>query len=71
MHYDTWLESDLQQPTGTFIKMQCWECYKVLLWSDTAIFGGPAVFSTNRKHTARTMYDKTNFRLLALYPFLR
>ena len=43
----------------------------VLLWSDTAIFGGPAVFSTNRKHTARTMYDQTNFRLLALYPFLR
>lgn len=23
MHYDTWLESDLQQPTGTVIKMQC------------------------------------------------
>ena len=43
----------------------------VLLWSDTAIFGGPAVFSTNRKHTARTMYDETNIRLLALYPFLR
>ena len=32
MHYDTWLESDLQQPTGTVIKMQCWEC--VIWYSD-------------------------------------